>query len=301
VALSPGIPSPTRTLQFLEGRSSLGDRVESPDAAPYSSLSSPGRQSQPSEREDESDDEGDTEEERETSMDASGADFGGYDDDTFEDAGDDPGSASDTDRQRSSLVDEYEEDEEQSAAVVTDVDLNDDESLGRGREGDASGRRSRRNRYPPLQYWKNERYVFERPQTGVGEVLPIVAGVSERTKTPVPPQRQQERGRKRGGADLDPIDLSSLPSDRSIKKSDKAKVWHDKEKCPRKIKIVCRAETMTDTERELPITAERSRSENSLVGSASQVRASGGLHGPVRILSCELVTHAGAPLSLLRR
>ena len=47
-------------------------------------------------------------------------------------------------------------------------------------------------------------------------------------------------------------------------------MWNDKEKTSRKIRIVCRAETMAENEHELPMTAARAEGENELVGSAAQ-------------------------------
>ena len=81
--------------------------------------------------------------------------------------------------------------EDDRANVVSDDQRFDDEaSRGRMHPGDITGgRRSNRVRYPPLAYWKNERFVYERPNDSVGEVLPTVAGVSERSKTPVAPNR----------------------------------------------------------------------------------------------------------------
>jgi len=69
---------------------------------------------------------------------------------------------------------------------------------------------------------------------------------------------------------MPPLDPQEIPSGRSVKKSDKGRVWHDREKASRKLRVVCRAESMHEHEHELPITAERGVEENELVGSAAQ-------------------------------
>ena len=87
-------------------------------------------------------------------------------------------------------ISENDEDDSRTHVVTDDQRFDDDASRGRVHAGDVGGgRRSRRTRYPPLAYWKNERFVYERPDNAVGEVLPTVAGVSERSKTPVAPNR----------------------------------------------------------------------------------------------------------------
>jgi hypothetical protein len=53
-------------------------------------------------------------------------------------------------------------------------------------------------------------------------------------------------------------------------KSDKSKIWNDREQAVRKTRVICRAETMAENEHELPITAQRSSDENEGVGSAAQ-------------------------------
>jgi centromere protein C len=188
-----------------------------------------------------SEDEGETEEER---------DLGG---DSNDEASDDGGTSEAGGANASGVVEDDAEDEE-SAAVVSEYD--DDASRGRdhaGGEDDVSGRRSRRTRYPPLAYWKNERFVYERPKSGVGEVLPVVAGVSERSKTPVakPPRPQGGKGRKRS-AEAAPLDPNQLPRGLVVKKSDKGRVWHDQAQAPRKLRVVCRASSMAGDERALP-------------------------------------------------
>ena len=73
-----------------------------------------------------------------------------------------------------------------------------------------------------------------------------------------------------------PLDPQELPRGRAIKKSDKGRVWHASEHASRKLRIVCRSETMQEHEDELPITAEREAEENDLVGSAAQVKSGQG-------------------------
>jgi hypothetical protein len=80
------------------------------------------------------------------------------------------------------------------ASEGEEVDGRTDEARGRAHQGEGGeGRRSRRQRFPVLAYWKNERYVFERPEGGIGEVLPTVAGVTERSKTPIASHRSCPR------------------------------------------------------------------------------------------------------------
>ena len=191
---SLGGNSPTRTLEFMDGRSSLGrSSLGRTSLGQRSSLEgdstagspvvgrrfgSPGSASS-SRRGGESEDEGETEEEVEASL-GDADDTGGFSDGGLSDSGG---------------VDEVADDDDASSAnVVTDTDQRYDDDASRGRahgdeEVESNGRRSRRTRFPPLAYWKNERYVYERPKGGIGEVLPTVAGVSERSKTPIPAKR----------------------------------------------------------------------------------------------------------------
>ena len=192
-----------------------------------------------------SDDEGETEEERDLGVDNDVSDDGG----TSE-----AGDANNT----SGVVTDDAGDND--AAVVSEYD--DDMSRGRVHAGDdveASGRRSRRTRYPPLAYWKNERFVYERPSSGDGEALPVVAGVSERSKTPLAkaarPAAGANRSRKRA-AEMAPLDPKELPRGLVVKRSDKGRVWHDGAQAPRKMRMVSRHSDLVANAHELPSTSE---------------------------------------------
>jgi len=167
--------------------------------------------------------------------------------------------------------DDTEDDEMEDAPTVV-PEVSDDVSRGRRHVGvtpdDGSARRSRRVRYPPLAYWKNERYVYERRASeGLGEVLPTVAGVSERTKTPAAAARKKRpRPRKidRGNA----LPSKDLPQGREFKKHEKAKVWSEEAQRQRKMTVIARSSQLE--EGELPITAKRTKDESSRVGAAAQ-------------------------------
>lgn len=136
------------------------------------------------------------------------------------------------------------------------------------RGGENGNRRSGRTKFPPLQYWKNERYIFERNNVGIGAALPTVAGISDKTKTPVAVKRKGGGGPK-GERRLEaPMDMSDIIKERGISKSTKAKVWNDDR--VKKTRIFCQEETMKLNEHELPMSAKRSKDENELVGVASQ-------------------------------
>jgi len=269
--------SPTRTIEFLGGPDSAGASRRADDdsdddslggnddaggdfgygddddeervgdsLAGLSSRRSSGASSLMGQSPVESDDEGETEEERDLGVDNDNSDDGGT------------SEAGDANNASGVVTDDAGDND---AAVVSEYD--DDVSRGRdhaGDDDDTGGRRSRRNRYPPLAYWKNERFVYERPQSGVGEVLPVVAGVSERSKTPqakaARPVPGANRGRKRA-AETAPLDPKELPRGIVVKRNDKGRVWHDGARAPRKMRVVCRNTTMVADEQVIPSPANR--------------------------------------------
>ena len=55
-------------------------------------------------------------------------------------------------------------------------------------------RRSKRVRVKPLEYWKNERIVYERTNDGLGQVLPVAKGI-ERLSKPTPAKKPRKKRR----------------------------------------------------------------------------------------------------------
>ena len=185
--------SPSRRLDFVDGRDASARRSAAEAKTPVStsqsqiplsdaSLGAVTSSEQRASRQqvtwganETNEEEEEEEEEDETEEEGPGNDDG---DDSAAMQDDDSGAISDNDEDSSMHV------------VSDDQHFDDDASRGRVHTGDIDGgRRSRRTRYPPLAYWKNERFVYERPNNAVGEVLPTIAGVSERSKTPVAPNR----------------------------------------------------------------------------------------------------------------
>lgn len=164
------------------------------------------------------------------------------------------------------------EDDREETHMVSDGDqpLEDDASHGRvhmtaGDDTPEEGaRRSKRTRYPVLEYWRNERYLFKRQGAGVGEILPTVFGVSDRSETPAPKRKRKHAPPRKA------LLKSELPDDVKIRNGDKCKVWNEARSKKQSLVVVCRDKTLKKNERELPITGGRHESDSEVVGIASQ-------------------------------
>ena len=140
-------------------------------------------------------------------------------------------------------------------------------------------RRSHRARIPPLQWWKNERIIFEsadRRSSAMGLVQRAKADMSIATKvqlalpTPEKPKRRTKpkRATSTQKLDLPPFDDSPLRAKLSIQDGNDALVWDEETNDIVERRTVMRSGDLAFSE--LPITSGRARGESKAVGLASQ-------------------------------
>lgn len=129
-------------------------------------------------------------------------------------------------------------------------DIFDDAS---GSDGDAAGvRRSKRRRFKPLAWYKGEHYIYERRESGVGLVIPTVAGIERvGTTTPTKTARSYTKkvgaARKSNGARFPP---SKLPKDLRYETGEWANLYDTVAGCVNRMNVICRASEIEH--RELP-------------------------------------------------
>ena len=162
-------------------------------------------------------------------------------------------------------------------------------------EGGSGLRRSRRARFKPLDFWKNERFKYgpQREKGLLGEAMgdmPVVAGVVHALPTPykVPkprpkkdddePKKKSKKGKKRSGDDSDddgapsrePYDDKSLRKKKKykIKSGESGHVWSETLENTLPTKVVSRIDGRTFSK--LPLSSDRKKRESKVVGFASQ-------------------------------
>jgi len=153
-------------------------------------------------------------------------------------------------------------------------------------------RRSRRAKFKPLQFWKNEKLIYEaqNEQGLLGEAMgdmPVVAGVQQALPTPYKevkrkePAQKKKKDKKRGRGDSDeedsdddtkrtkaPFDDSSLRKKYRLKNGESGLVWSETLESATDIKIVSRLDNRSFSK--LPLSATRKARESKVVGFASQ-------------------------------
>ena len=169
--------------------------------------------------------------------------------------------------------------------------------------GGSSLRRSRRARFAPLQFWKNEKLIYEaQNEEGLlGEAMgdmPVVAYVQKAQPTPykevkrAAPKKEKKKkksGKRKGGRGDGDSDEGSDDDDTVVSKKqfdDKAlrkkyrvhngesgKVWSETLETVTETKIVSRIDNRTFSK--LPLSSSRKNRESKVVGFASQ-----GFHVP---------------------
>lgn len=119
-------------------------------------------------------------------------------------------------------------------------------------DNDASGvRRSKRRRFKPLAWYKGEHYIYERRESGVGLVIPTVAGI-ERAGTSTP-TKTARKYTKRVGAQRKSVKAfpkAQLPKDLKYEKGEWADLYDTSAGCINKMNVICRASEIEH--RELP-------------------------------------------------
>ena len=153
-------------------------------------------------------------------------------------------------------------------------------------------RRSKRARFKPLDFWKNEKLIYEpQRETGLlGEAMgdmPVVAGVMHALPTPykVPkprpkkdddePKKKSKKGKKRSGDDSDddepsgePFDDKSLRKKYKIRSGESGHVWSETLENTLPTKVVSRIDGRSFSK--LPLSTDRKKRESKVVGFASQ-------------------------------
>ena len=169
--------------------------------------------------------------------------------------------------------------------------------------GGSALRRSRRAKFKPLQFWKNEKLIYEaQNEEGLlGEAMgdmPVVAGVMHALPTPYKEPKRREPTkqsssssnkdgkkknkdkRKRGddddsdeedasrAASMEPFDDKSLRKKYRIRNGESGTVWSETLESATDTKIVSRLDNRTFSK--LPLSSTRSKRESKVVGFASQ-------------------------------
>lgn len=120
-------------------------------------------------------------------------------------------------------------------------------------ENDASGvRRSKRRRFKPLAWYKGEHYIYERRESGVGLVIPTVAGI-ERAGTSTPTKTARKYTKRVGAqrkSGLKAFAKSKLPKDLKYEEGEWADLYDTSAGCVNKMNVICRASEIEH--RELP-------------------------------------------------
>ncbi|TMW68624.1 hypothetical protein Poli38472_006092 [Pythium oligandrum] len=127
-------------------------------------------------------------------------------------------------------------------AVLRDIDGDDVNGL----------RRSKRRRFKPLEWYKGEHYVYERRQSGVGLVIPTVAGI-ERVGSRSPTKKDRPKKRPTTTSrpkNQKPLPADKLPKDLVFENGEWADIWDNVAGCINKINVICRANEIDH--RELP-------------------------------------------------
>ncbi|KAH9070601.1 hypothetical protein Ae201684P_002958 [Aphanomyces euteiches] len=103
-------------------------------------------------------------------------------------------------------------------------------------DSDSGGvRRSKRRRIKPLEWYKCERPVYERRQSGVGLILPTISHI-ERASTSTPVKRQHKQGKSKSA----PFPLNELPSEFSYLATDSGELWDELTNKSSKMRMICR-------------------------------------------------------------
>ncbi|EJK76486.1 hypothetical protein THAOC_01743, partial [Thalassiosira oceanica] len=182
--------------------------------------------------------------------------------------------------------------------VVPVSDYRDDWDDDAATPGGSRLRRSRRARFKPLDFWKNEKLVYkpQREPGLLGEAMgdmPVVAGVMHALPTPyrerkAPPEKKKKEaaakggkagrgGRKRSGGDDDsdddepsrePFDDKSLRKKYKIRTGESGHVWSETLENTLPAKVVSRLDGRSFSK--LPLCSDRKKRESKVVGFASQ-------------------------------
>ncbi|KAL7525699.1 hypothetical protein ACHAXR_002794, partial [Thalassiosira sp. AJA248-18] len=159
--------------------------------------------------------------------------------------------------------------------------------------GGSNLRRSRRARFKPLQFWKNEKLLYEaqNEQGMLGEAMgdmSVVAGVMHALPTPYKEVKRKEtennhnkKGKKRGrgGSDEEdsdgdtkrtksPFDDKVLRKKYRIHNGESGSVWSETLESATDIKLVSRLDNRSFSK--LPLSSTRKKRESKVVGFASQ-------------------------------
>ncbi|ETW06693.1 hypothetical protein, variant [Aphanomyces invadans] len=106
-------------------------------------------------------------------------------------------------------------------------------------DNDESGvRRSKRRRIKPLAWYKCERPVYERRQSGVGLILPTISHI-ERAGTNTPAKRQPHKSSHKSKTTPFPID--DLPSEYSYLATDTGNIWDELNSDTKKTRVIGRS------------------------------------------------------------
>eukprot|EP01082_Thalassiosira_pseudonana_P003419 g2626.t1 g2626 contig12:492567-494921(+) len=155
-------------------------------------------------------------------------------------------------------------------------------------------RRSHRARFKPLQFWKNEKLIYEaQNESGLlGEAMgdmPVVSGVHKAKPTPykerkvtVKPKQEKNGKRRRGSEDDDeeessydggpnaknPFDPKTLGKKYQLNNGEHGSIWSETLEDTTESKVVSRLDNRSFSK--LPLSNTRKKKESKVVGFASQ-------------------------------
>jgi len=150
--------------------------------------------------------------------------------------------------------------------------------------GGSNLRRSRRARFQPLQFWKNEKLIYEAQNEkgllgkAMGD-MPVVSGVMHALPTPYKEKKKREFPKRKRtpdeGSDDDDAKRSGAPfDDRALRKrhrirsGESGSVWSETLESATDVKIVSRLDNRSFSK--LPLSSARRSRESKVVGFASQ-------------------------------
>ncbi|RHY03148.1 hypothetical protein DYB25_007482 [Aphanomyces astaci] len=141
------------------------------------------------------------------------------------------------------LTDQSRMDSESEHSDVDVTVLSNADAIRRDSDSDGDGRgvrRSKRRRIKPLEWYKCERPVYERRQSGVGLILPTISHVERAgTKTPVKLKPHKSSYQSK----TTPFPTADLPSEFSYLATDTGDIWDELHDDATKMRVIGRSKS----------------------------------------------------------
>ncbi|RHY90039.1 hypothetical protein DYB35_001239 [Aphanomyces astaci] len=138
------------------------------------------------------------------------------------------------------LTDQSRMDSESEHSDVDVTVLSNADAIRRDSDSDGGVRRSKRRRIKPLEWYKCERPVYERRQSGVGLILPTISHVERAgTKTPVKLKPHKSSYQSK----TTPFPTADLPSEFSYLATDTGDIWDELHDDATKMRVIGRSKS----------------------------------------------------------